>query len=196
MRLPRDMVSLSKLEIAKVRRAILERRKEIRGHRDAKLDDRCWADDYLVWTFVEGLPLYLCQFPPFNDAMKKCVEFYNFRRADTLDPIPTGANFDPATWDDDLKRMGASELLDELIKIQEAIYIHGTISGRPRTADDDRKLYSVLPEKMPADFRLPPEDEFLGETRAPRAGCPSFWRSHLTCRTLRHGFHKWGPCEK
>lgn len=196
MRLSRDRSPLSsKLTVAQAKRAIIERRKEIRGHRDARMDDRCWADDYLIWTFVEGLPLYLCQFPPFSDAMKKCVEFYNFRRSDTPDTATPEANFDKATWDNDLETMNASELINELVKIQEAICVHYEIGNRPRTTEDDRKLYSVLPEKIPADFRLPPEEDFLGENKAPNAGCPSFWKSHGRCETMCHNLHQWGPCK-
>lgn len=65
----------------------------------------------------------------------------------------------------------------------------------PGTADDDRALYAILPEKMPADLRLPPEDHFLGETKSPDAGCPAFWRSHDGCGP-ECNLHQWGPCKK
>jgi hypothetical protein len=91
--------------------------------------------------------------------------------------------------------MTREELALEHARLGAAILRHRDIADRPRTADDDRALYAVLPEKLPADFRLPPEDEFLGEAKAPHAGCPSFWRSHAACPAA-HDLHRWGPCGK
>ncbi len=82
-----------------------------------------------------------------------------------------------------------------MMRLEDGLRIHRDISGRPRTIEDDRVLYSVLPEKIPADFRLPPRSEFLGEVRSPHAGCPAFWRSHNGCSATRHDLHQWGPCK-
>ncbi len=91
--------------------------------------------------------------------------------------------------------MQHAELVETLFALQQSIRAHRDIFSKKRTLEDDRTLYALLPEKIPADFRLPPEPEFLGEAKAPRAGCPSFWRSHSTCATSDHDLHKWGPCK-
>ena len=107
--------------------------------------------------------------------------------------MPDDANFDQEHWDDDLIDQQSDVLLDKLVKLQEEIRRHRDIIGRPRTLDDDRRLYNVLPEKMPADFRLPPRSEFL-KGKNPHSGCLNFWRSHERCPKGRCDIHNWGPC--
>ena len=126
--------------------------------------------------------------------MKKCGAFYRYRRTEIPDPEPMGAITDPKEWDSDLILMTQEELEGELLRIRAAVRTHREINGRERTVDDDRELYSILPERLPADFRLPLESDFLGEAKAPHAGCPSFWRSHETCAAGAHDMHTWGPC--
>ncbi|OGZ07767.1 MAG: hypothetical protein A3D65_01550 [Candidatus Lloydbacteria bacterium RIFCSPHIGHO2_02_FULL_50_13] len=174
------------------REAILERRKGIRNHRDQLGDDRCFLDDYLVWKWLSDAPTEPEKFTS-EDGMKECVLFYEHRRTETSDPVSADAITDPAHWDDDLETMSLSDLHNELSRLQKALRTHRDIIGRSRTVADDRALYAVLPEKIPADFRLPPKEEFLGEARAPKAGCPAFWRSHDGCKGC-HNYHKWGPC--
>ena len=177
---------------ADLRLAILERRRSIRKeHRDQRGDDRCFLDDYVIWCWLADSP----PIPEFTmqRGMDECLLFYEHRRSDTPDPVPEGALRGRRFWDKDIEMMSQSELLDQLLRIQESIREHRDVTGRPRTIDDDRRLYRVLPENLPADFRLPPREEFLGEARAPRAGCPSFWRSHGNCPLL-HNLHQWGPC--
>lgn len=192
MRLSADPHKLSKMAPGELQEAILERRAAIRAHRDAKGDDRCWLDDHAVWAFVDAAPADLTVPPAFEEGMRRCREFYQHRRAETPDaplaPAPQGIP------DADLGRMLQADLVACLIALQAAIRAHANIKDRPRTLDDDRALYSVLPDKIPADFRLPPENDFLGEGKAPRAGCPSFWRSHQGCGMEKHDLHKWGPC--
>ena len=172
--------------------AIRKRRQVIRAHRDAAGDDRCWLDDYLVWECLSDtfrMPVLQLSL---EQKMARCILFYTHRRADTPDPIPEDAILDPLQWDNDIWKMPPSDLFAELIRIQEAIRCHRNIVGRPRTIKDDRKLYSVCPEKIPADFRLPPEQEFIGSTLQ-NAGCPNFWDSHAHCGHLCN-LHQWGPC--
>lgn len=177
-----------------LKRAILECRAALRLHRDARGDERCWLDDYYVWNMVEGSPSIPTILPLFDEGMNQCRTYYRFRNAPVPDPMPAGAVTDPARWDDDLEEMTPPQLTQELERLHAAVRRHRDVTGRPRTADDDRALYAVLPEKLPADFRLPPEDDFLGEAKAPRAGCPSFWRSHAACPGNCHDLHRWGPC--
>lgn len=196
MRLTFDRNILARFSDGLLLAAILERRQVIRGHRDARGDDRCWLDDYLVWAMLDDSAPASTSPPPLQVAMMKCREFYRLRRADFADPIPTDAIINPALWNQDLRQMTRERLLDELVKIQEAIRRHRDIPDSPRIIDDDRALYSVLPENIPADFRLPPEEEFIGAAKAPAAGCPAFWRSHLSCQCSRHNLHQWGPCKE
>ncbi|HEY9585481.1 MAG: hypothetical protein A3C93_04655 [Candidatus Lloydbacteria bacterium RIFCSPHIGHO2_02_FULL_54_17] len=194
------ILSLDKTELSRLNRdaciqAILERRRSIREHRDQKGDDRCFFDDYLVWQWLSGSPSEPKVVLP-EKGMRECVLFYEHRRAEAADPAPEDAILESVHWDDDLPSKGLPELHAELLHIQEAIRLHRDIAKEKRSADDDRALYGVLPEKAPADFRLPPKEEFLGEARAPRAGCPTFWRSHADCGVQRHDYHKWGPCKE
>ena len=165
----------------------------IRQHRNQRGDNRCWLDDYLVWKTLDedcGEPVTIP-----DDAMDRCRAFYEFRRSDTFDETSLGTSVDREHVSDaDLEGMEGDDLMRELDRVTTQVRSHRDINGRPRTLDDDRALYAVLPDQSPADFRLPAEDKFLGEALAPRAGCPAFWRSHANCPTGRHDFHRWGPC--
>jgi hypothetical protein len=174
--------------------SIIEARHAIRQHRDAKGDDRCWLDDYFIWALIPGsFPVPLTP-PPMEEAMDMCRGFYKFRRADTADAMPIDAQPDRLQWDKDLEAMDDKALEAELQRIHTAVRAYRDAACRHITIEDDRALYRILPENLPADFRLPPEDEFLGEAKAPNAGCPSFWRSHANCHVKCHDLHKWGPC--
>ena len=172
---------------------ILERRKSIRWHRDQKGDDRCHWDDYGVWRWLEGTPPVPRKLSSFEAELIRCKQFYGFRRADKPDRVPPDMIEDPRHWDDDLRRMSSDKLLNELAKIQEAIYQHCFVGYRIRTLNDDRKLYAVLPEKVPVNAVLPAWECFIGDEGTPNAGCPSFIRSHGTCRGLCN-LNQWGPC--
>lgn len=166
----------------------------IRLHRDQRGDDRCWLDDWRLWKLLPETVLDDTRVPA--DATARCEAFYRHRRADVADPVPADAIIDPARWDDDLAGADGATLNVELARLRGAIADHRDVEDRERTLDDDRALYAVLPEKIPADFRLPPEPEFLGEARAPTAGCPAFLRSHGTCPGTCHNLHRWGPCDE
>ncbi|MEK7151798.1 MAG: hypothetical protein AAB784_03780 [Patescibacteria group bacterium] len=193
MILSNDRVELLCLSESDCRIAIFERRESIRSCRDQRGDDRCFIDDWLLWEWLSDSPPKPVIFS-IEWGMEQCVLFYEHRRAETADVIAHDAISDPMHWDDDLKKMTPEQLHNELIRIQEGLRKHRDIKNRPRTVEDDRAIYGLLPEKMPADFRLPPKEEFLGEAASPHAGCPAFWRSHSQCGTLCHNFHQWGPC--
>ena len=168
----------------------------IRWHRDQKGDDRCWLDDGLLWKELADTPPEPTALPPYEEMMRRGRAFYTFRRADNADTAAVEANLDPAAWDADLLGLADEALRIEYERLQNAIRTHRDIHDRERAIDDDRRLYSILPEQAPADFRLPKEANFLGEARAPHAGCPSFWRSHQSCTCEAHSIHAWGPCCK
>jgi hypothetical protein len=172
---------------------IKELREAIRYPRDQKGDDRCWVDDYLVWS-AHPKTRQLLHLPTYEEGMGRCRAFHKYRNATAPDPIPADAILDPAKWDDDNLTLDEDGLRNELHKLENAIEKHCHIPYRERTADDDRELYSVLPEKIPADFRLPCEEDFLGTTKTD-AGCPQFWKSHSNCPG-EHNLHQWGPCQK
>ena len=192
-RLPCDRTVLQNLTLGETIAALWVRWSFIRYHRDQVGDDRCFLDDWLVWQFLSDTPLR----PHFSgeEGMVECKLFWTHRRADGIDTLPVGAIVDPEHWDDILWTDSKFQLKNALFKLQCAIRTHRDITNRPRTADDDRVLYAHLPEKLSANFCLPSEAQFLGEERAPVAGCPSFWRSHETCASARCNLHCWGPCQ-
>lgn len=169
-------------------------RESIRYHRDQKGDDRCWVDDDRLWGLLPDAPSKPTSLPSYEEMMKRCGAFYRLRRADVPDAVPVGAIQNPSAWDEDLNTMNEIELKRELRRMQEAVRIHRDIQNQERTIEDDRALYQALPERLTADFRLPPEPDFLREARAPVAGCPSFWRSHQNCPSAKHDIGTWGPC--
>jgi hypothetical protein len=193
LRLSTDPFKLVKMSPDELREAIADRRAVIRAHRDAKMDERCWLDDYLVWDMADGSPPDISGPPPFDEAMQRCRDFYHHRRAETAEPLPDGNSASTAGMNDDLPNMPQAQLAKALTALQAAIKAHRDVKDRPRNLNDDRALYAALPEQVAADFRLPPEPDFLGEAKAPHAGCPSFWRSHEKC-SGKHDMHGWGPC--
>lgn len=188
-----DRERLDILTYRDVKRSILERRRAIRKSRDMKGDDRCWLDNYLIWMAFENSPPDPRKPLPYGEAMRLCAEFYEHCRAENEDPTPPDAIMDPDHWDDDLYGISKDRLVDKLVTIQLVIATFMDIYDRHAlTTDDYRNLYAILPEKIPADFRLPPRDEFLGTDR-PDAGCPRFWMSHSSCKGPCN-LHAWGPC--
>ncbi len=125
--------------------------------------------------------------------MKQCRAFYTYRRSESADQPSPHANYDKSTWDADVTFMSAHGLHAELERIEHTIRKHRDIASRERTVEDDCELYHILPEQVPADFRLPNEEEFLG-TKKEGAGCPNFWKSHNQCSTTQHNLYQWGPC--
>ena len=182
------------MPMSEVLQSIKILRKAIRYHRDQKGDDRCWLDDEHLWALLPEAKSSPRSLPPFQEMMKRCAAFHRFRRLENPDVVSTNDISNPLDWDRDLQEVEESKLFEKLEHLQNAVRKHRNISNRERTFEDDRELYLVLPEKLPADFRLPPESEFLGEAKAPCAGCPSFWRSHERCGTDKHDLHRWGPC--
>lgn len=175
-----------------IRTSIIALRNAIRDHRDAKGDDRCWLDDYKLWTVLHDSP----SIPNLTlaEAMARCTEFYLNRRAEQADPAPPTAISDTRLWDDDLDEdyQNLPQIWRELMR---AILAHRDLpDGAVRTLEHDRALYLVLPEKIPADFRLPAEEEFLGRSPNPQASCPNFWDSHTGCNANTCNLHDWGPC--
>ena len=172
---------------------IKELRKVIRYHRDQIGDDRCWVDDILVWNTLPETK-QVVHLPTYDEGMRRCRAFFKYRNSAAKEEAPADAILDSAKWDDDLAKMNPEGLRSELSKLESAIRKHSYIVYRERTLEDDKELYSVLPEKIPADFRLPREEEFLGTVRTD-AGCPQFWNSHQNC-SGEHDLHQWGPCKR
>lgn len=174
---------------------IVTYRDAIRKHRDEKGDNRCWLDDFRLYKKTINENLVMITLPPQEEMMRRCTEFHMYRRADAPDSVPFDAIVDPKKWNDDINAIAPADLHIEFKKIEAAIKKHHDIVDRPRTIQDDRALYAVLPEKVPADFRLPSREEFLG-TAKPGAGCPAFWDSHQQCSFRNNcDVHSWGPCK-
>ena len=175
-----------------VRNDIVKLRTAIRKHRDAKGDDRCWIDDYFLYELIPDSPTWKLKDHFIEEGLKECRCYFQKRSTKDVDRIPTDAIADEAKWDADLETMSHEQLVNELTSIRNAIAAHRNIATRDKTVDDDRSLYAILPEKIPADFRLPSEDAFLGRAN-PHAGCPNFWDSHASC-SANCNLHQWGPC--
>ena len=179
-----------------LRSKIIQLRNAIRYPRDQKGDDRCWLDYYLLYKLLPGIKAdELIIKPIYNKVIPICRAFYYRRRSDYLYPLPPDVINDRAKWDDDLAAMSIAEQMQELEKLHQEGLRHYKMPIFKLTMEDDKKLYNVLPEKVSCDFRLPPEEEFLGE-KNPCAGCPNFWKSHENCKTNKHNLHEWGPCKK
>lgn len=191
-RLPATKKELKSLSYAQLCAAILERRSILRESRDAKGDDRCFITDYLVEDFLIDTPVR----PAFTakELLRKCQQFYEYcgthNKMPVAQPAPSHPNSD--TWDDDLFDPNFDKL-DELVKIQKAAeHFRDVAAFRHRSIIDYRRLYSILPEKIEADYTLPPMNEFLGVAK-PNAGCPHFMDSHANCGKSCN-LYKWGPC--
>src|SRR5882672_6316260 len=126
-------------------------RTAIRYHRDQKGDDRCWLDDSGLWALLDEKEPKLTAAPPFEEMMARCRDFYVHRSSDVADAVPADAVIDPAKWDADLDAISESQVQAELARTRHAIMDHRDVAGRPLTLEDDRALYAVLPEKIPAD---------------------------------------------
>lgn len=194
MTLPYALEKLIELNLTRfqLQEALIERRNVIGYHRDQKGDDRCWLDDHLVHEMLGDTPALKVP-QTFEGRMAKCEQFYLLRSVPDADK----QEFDIWRWwykhNWDLYFKSRRTLFYELFRLQAAIVKHRD-TKRPRTVSDDRELYAAIPGKMVADFRLPPEHEFLGMAKAPNAGCPAFWNSHRDCRE-KCNFHQWGPCK-
>ena len=70
--------------------------------------------------------------------------------------------------DGDVAVMDEDELMAEVMKLRKAIRLHRDEKGHDRCWLDDQRLYEALPETKPADFTLPPKDEFL-------VNCERYW---------------------
>lgn len=183
---------LADLDKSQLMKAIKDRRKAIRYHRDQIGDDRCWLDDGLVWAALNTTPAEPKVLPDYEKMMEHCSAFFYKRQEKEFDQIKD--QMDETKWDEDLHRLDETGLLNELLKLQTTILEHRERGQLNLTVADDKKLYEILPEGLKADFRLPSEAAFLGGTVDPCAGCPNFWKSHQSCGTKQHNLRKWGKC--
>ncbi len=192
LRLSDRINDLAQLTRHQQKMAILERRQVIRESRDAKGDDRCHIDDWLIEDC-------LIDTPPrphftFRQLMTRCVSFYESCKSTEAPVNPPDAILDPERWNDDVFAPGAN-LLAILANLQKAIRrFRDQTAYSVRSIIDYRRLYAVLPEKLEADFRLPSIPEFLGVSK-PNAGCPAFLASHANCGSACN-MHVWGPCHE
>lgn len=72
------------------------------------------------------------------------------------------------TPDTDIVEFDRESLLQEVMRLRNAIRYHRDEKGDARCWLDDIKLYENLPETVPVDATLPPKEEFLGS-------CTRFW---------------------
>ncbi len=139
-------------------KSIKNTRMKIRSHRDQKLGNRRWPNDYSVWGCIKGSPVVPTNLSH-EEVVRRCREFYTHRRSETRDQVPAEVILSRNFWNSDLREMTMKHLDEEQRRLKQAILCHRDIVERPRTLNDDRALYRVLPEKLVADFRLPPGEE-------------------------------------
>ena len=182
---------------------ILNRRTSIRAHRDHHAHERCWLNDYFyIFALLEFTPEAPTEFNPV-EMMRECKDFSTAQRIgvdDNPPAQPETAILDRANWDKDLEACDYDHLVEKLLDIQHAAWTFFSIWFlKPKahlfvTPEDYQELYdNALPEKIRADFRLPPEEEFLGQP-TPLEGCLNFLHSHLHCQSEQHNFNTWVPC--
>ena len=63
--------------------------------------------------------------------------------------------------DKDLESLSKEELQQEILRLRTGIREHRDAKGHDRCWLDDIDLYNLLPEKLPADTKLPDREEFL-----------------------------------
>lgn len=63
--------------------------------------------------------------------------------------------------DKDLESLSKEELQQEILRLRTGIREHRDAQGHDRCWLDDIDLYNLLPEKLPADTKLPEREEFL-----------------------------------
>lgn len=173
-----------------LKQSIINLRVAIRKHRDQKGDDRCWVDDYWLYDLLPGNKKRLPSHIAYEEGMQCCIDFFEHRKSEPV-YVQQEKTMIPEYKDDDLDVMNNRELTLELARLRHAIKQHMHIS-RKKTLQDDKLLYFVLPEKVPADFRLPNRQEFIEGVKS-GCGCPNFWKSHEQC-SGEHNYHAWGPC--
>lgn len=181
--------------------ALLERirvmRTALRYERDQRGDARCHLDLLLIFA-AAGIPVAVRKLPPWSEMERQCREFFVYsQKPGPPQPVRPDAITDPAHWDDDLAEHAEDWhwLRDEEYFLKRAItsLYNRFQRGRRLTYKVYDRVYMVLPEKLHADTRLPPEPEFLGRAKSPCAGCPAFWESHQSCDSDKDcDVHVWG----
>ena len=81
--------------------------------------------------------------------------------------------------DYDLTTLSPEQLKAELLRLRNGIRQHRDEKGHGRCWLDDLRLYDLLPEKLPADTKLPPREEFLencARFHETRQGKKEFWK--------------------
>lgn len=161
---------IQQMSVAELKDEVIRLRNGIREHRDTTGDDRCWLDDLLLYKLLPGSLPESAELPPWEEMERLCRQFFENRQCSRCPhSIPPDAITDPAEWDKDLKHMLRDELYREALRLREAIRFHRDEHGKKRTAEDDEKLYTALPEKLPADTRL------TGSAFLP--SCRRFWKT-------------------
>ncbi|MEK7610371.1 MAG: hypothetical protein AAB468_01325 [Patescibacteria group bacterium] len=148
---------------SEIKKKIIEWRGVIRWHRDQVGHDRCWLDDGHVYKIVLGLET---THPPSKTVCEDlCTQYHHGRSGKKF--IRGQNKLNGKKPDDDLEKMSRHRLELEWAKLLKAVTAHYRLGDGERLARDDQKLYRVLPEKTPADQRLPTANEF-------KQGCREF----------------------
>lgn len=138
---------------------ILDGRKVIRWHFYQEGDDRCWADDFLVYKVILGIsePVAL----PYDRCMALCRQYHD-QRSTKIALVQIRISSPSVNCDHDLIDADAAKLAYVWAQIHGEAMVHYRIGDGNRTAADDQRLYEVLPEArlIAANQYLPPWEVF------------------------------------
>lgn len=151
-----------------IHRMVVEYRSAIRWHRDQAGKDRCWIDDWYIFSVVLDIAPPP-KFPSFERLTGYCEAFLRLRRGNDKPKERRPMPLDP---DSDLDRAGFWDLLGELSRVLSLTWDYYQIEHHRRKAKDVEKLYSALPEDIPADQWWGDPDELFCNPR----GCIAFSR--------------------
>jgi hypothetical protein len=146
---------LGTLSLTHLKQEILDFRKDLRYHRDQLGDDRCWVDDSLLYEHLPEKKGIITRLPKWDKMAVECSRFQRMRGSGKH----TGIGFKEVNYnlfDSDLDKMDSTAMIRELMVLRVAVRKHRDL-GPKKTLEDDAELYALLPEKIPADFWLPPE---------------------------------------
>jgi hypothetical protein len=122
-----------------------------RAFRDTKGDDRCWADDDILYYEVLGIPLPT-KLPPKGAFMGLCKYFIRAREC----PFPNISLEESRPQNDyDMYGMSKEQLRLEIVWMRKLARFHYKLGPKKRRWCHDKMLFDALPDRVAYDTRRP-----------------------------------------